>query len=490
MNESIVRKRFLAALAGAGVIGAAFIPGFPVGINFPLTGAAVIAAVLAAKPAMLSIEATCLGTLGSALVLMMAIRSAPWVLAADLLVALGLACLAVGGASSWVRAVRSVLSPVMRLIEVPRFLANILPKRKSPSERRPVAHATKGIALAAPLLIIFGSLFASADPAFAHLVNALIPRLGFFEFWSRLGVFLLVAVGTAALVLAGPRLVAAHPGGIVYKTFSQAASRLETTHERLRRLKTLEWSIPLVTVNFLFGLFIAVQVSVLFGGNSYVLQTEGLTYAEYAREGFFQLIFASALTLGVVALASIFSARPSPKDASLLRILLAALCVLTLVVLASSLRRLGLYEQAFGFTSARMVAHAVIYWIGGLLVSILATAALRRPQWLPRAAIGFTSLGLLVLTIMNPDAMVANRNIERFRYTGKIDSAYLSTLSPDAAPAIMRLPPTLRKPILESITKGIARDEPWSSWNYGRARARNLRNAEGLEALPRPLSSF
>ena len=82
-------------------------------------------------------------------------------------------------------------------------------------------------------------------------------------------------------------------------------------------------------------MFVAFQLTTLYGGNDYVLKTSGVTYAEYARSGFAQLIAAAALTLAVIAAA----ARYSP-DSKLRRALLGALTVLTLVILASAYTRL------------------------------------------------------------------------------------------------------------------------------------------------------
>ena len=57
---------------------------------------------------------------------------------------------------------------------------------------------------------------------------------------------------------------------------------------------------PLGVLDALFVAFVAVQATVLFGGHAHVLETEGLTYAEYARQGFWQLLWVSALTLLVL----------------------------------------------------------------------------------------------------------------------------------------------------------------------------------------------
>ena len=64
------------------------------------------------------------------------------------------------------------------------------------------------------------------------------------------------------------------------------------------------WLVPLTAVNLLFAAFVAVQLTALFGGDAWVLKTAGLTYAEYARQGFFQLVIVSVFVLGIVAVAA------------------------------------------------------------------------------------------------------------------------------------------------------------------------------------------
>ena len=75
------------------------------------------------------------------------------------------------------------------------------------------------------------------------------------------------------------------------------------------------------------------------------------------------------LTLAVIAGARRWARVGAAGTTWLLRALLAALCVLCLVVLASALKRLGLYEEAFGFTRLRLLADANILWLGAVLVA-------------------------------------------------------------------------------------------------------------------------
>ena len=98
--------------------------------------------------------------------------------------------------------------------------------------------------------------------------------------------------------------------------------------------------------------------------------------------------------------------------------LLAALCLLCLVVLVSALRRrLDLYEEAYGFTRLRLAAHAHILWLGAVLVLVLAAvvrAARRRVAAADAGSGGVSAAGAVAFALSNPDGRIASHNVERY----------------------------------------------------------------------------
>ena len=189
----------------------------------------------------------------------------------------------------------------------------------------------------------------SADAAFAQLLEDVVPTG-----WSvdrRSG---------ASLVL---RCSCALGGALLHARLRppDAARR----GRRGSRSGAVEARIALGALVALFAAFVALQFATLFGGKRHVLDTAGLTYAEYARSGFAQLLAVAALTFAVIAAAR----RWAPTASGCC--LLAALCLLTLVVLASALKRLGLYEETYGFTRLRFAAHAALLYLGALFCLVL-----------------------------------------------------------------------------------------------------------------------
>jgi hypothetical protein len=251
------------------------------------------------------------------------------------------------------------------------------------------------------------------------------------------------------------------------------------TPARARPVRVAEWLVPIAVLDALFATFVSVQLAVLFGGHRHVLETGGLTYAEYARSGFGQLVVVTLLTLSVVAATVRWAPRETRPQRVALRALLGLLCALTLVVVASAVYRLHLYEEAFGFTRLRLFMNAFETWLGALVVLVLVAGVRLRAAWLARAVVATAAVGLLTLGALDPDGFVAQRNIDRYQSTGKIDVTYLQQLSADAVPAVDRLPEPIRSCVLAGMTSARHPAAGLGGWNLGRSRA-----ADRLAAHP------
>jgi hypothetical protein len=327
--------------------------------------------------------------------------------------------------------------------------------RVTPAPVRALAVA----AVSVGLLWVFGALFASADAAFADLLNRLTRQADADQLSPRLFLFVAGSLG----LLGAAYLVAAPPD----------LTGLEAPAPT--RVRRWEWAVPVTALDLLFAAFVLVQLTVLFGGAQHVLGDDGPTYAEYARSGFWQLLTVTVLTLAVVGLAARRAPSEDRTDRIVIRVLLGSLAGLTLVIVASALYRMNLYEQAYGFTRLRILVSACELWLGAVFAMVLAAGVRLRARWLAQAVAASGAAALLGLALLNPDRFIADRNIDRYERIDRIDVDYLSRLSADAAPALDRLPYPLRDCVLAGIAADLA-DSPddWRGANLGRERARDI----------------
>ncbi|MCW2883035.1 MAG: histidine kinase [Sphaerisporangium sp.] len=460
-------RRLLFLAAAVGLLAAVALPYSRPGLGIALVAVAAGVAVLPAARHRITPWTAAFGLLAYALVAVVLFRDAGWLIAPMLLAGFGLAALAVsGGGHGWLGVIRGGLSVALAVLPLPWFLAAPL---KGVNRRQRLAPVLAGLGLAAVLIVVFGLLFASADAVFSSFVARVFTA----PVWAsslpfRLFVFVVFAamVGAATLVALRPPVEPVTPNlrGHVSRTL---------------------WLTPLVALNLLFASFVAVQITTLFGGNRKVVETAGLTYAEYARSGFFELVTVSVFVLAIVAVAAGVLA-PRGRERWLLAGLLGLLCGLTMVILTSALHRLGLYTDAYGLSRLRASVGAAIWWLGAVFALVLVAGGVRLARrgasWLPRTLVLVTGLSLLVFAVWNPDLRVAETQLHK-RGVARLDVQYLSDLGAEAVPVVDRLPEPMRSCLLNEmvIVSRLGGSEPWNGWNLAREHARDLLRARPLQ---------
>lgn len=328
----------------------------------------------------------------------------------------------------------------------------------------------RGLLLAAPVVLVFAGLLASADLVFARWIDGLINFQITVEaeelFWRG------VMIVCAAWFLAG---------ALVY-----AIGRAQTTENGdlpapKMPLGFVEAATVLVSVNALFLCFVAIQFAYLFGGDHRNVVGGGFTYAQYARRGFFELVLVSVLSLGLIGGLRGITRREPGAQTRAFSVLGTILIELVLVLLASAWERMRLYESAYGYTEQRLVTQVFMIWLAVVFVWFQITlwsGSNRFAVGVFACAVGF----LATLNLLNPDAYVARQNLARYEKTGKLDVGHLAWLSEDAVPILVRsAAPLLRgndalmlEKALRYRRERLEADEgrrPWPAFHLARRRA-------------------
>jgi hypothetical protein len=315
-----------------------------------------------------------------------------------------------------VRVVRSVA--VGALLLALREVALPIARRPMPGRVPPAVRATL---IALPLLLVFGALLRGADPVFASLVA--LPEIDLetaFSHVAIVGFFAWVTAGWArGALLAGP------PG-------PRLPERLPFT------LSTLDVTVALGALNVLFALFVATQIGVFFGGERFLQAQTGLTAAQYARQGFFQMVWVVLLVVPVLlgTRAALRTERDMERRHTALALPLIGLLG---VMILSAVLRMRLYVQYYGLTLDRLYPLVFMGWLAIVLVWLALTVL--RGQGRPFAA-GAVASGLAVLLVLNvvvPDVVVARVNVARAARGVSVDSpaldlVHLASLGAEAAP--------------------------------------------------------
>ncbi|OJH35428.1 DUF4153 domain-containing protein [Cystobacter ferrugineus] len=282
----------------------------------------------------------------------------------------------------------------------------------------------RGALLSLPILILFTALLSSADEVFSVAVGR-----GFSFVWNIFSVDMLARGVFAAGSAFGVLGLLAHA---LRRRREREAGVLEAA-PAVGRLGFVESLTLLGAVDVLFLAFVSLQLAFMWGG---ARLPSGLTYSEYARRGFFELLAVSVMTLGLSLVLERWTRLNGAGQVTAFRAACSAMVGLVLVLLASAVQRMALYESAYGYTHLRVYTHVFMLALAGVLVWRVVTLWWRPERFAIGAFVG-ALVGLAALNVLNPDAFIARDTLARSIGGESWDASYLvRSLSEDAAPEL------------------------------------------------------
>jgi hypothetical protein len=317
-----------------------------------------------------------------------------------------------------------------------------------------------GLLIAVPMLLVFGSLLTSADAVFQKMVNELF-NWDVYEIFSHT-----FWIGFWTWIV----------GGFLRMTFLYKESATKpTTYTGV--LGVVEISIALGSLIALFFGFVVVQARYLFGGADVLRSIIKLSFAEYARRGFFELVTVAALVLPFLLFLHWLLKKDDPRSARVFRYLSGGVIVLLFVIMFSALYRMRLYQIEFGLTELRLYTTAFMGWLAIVFVWFVLTVPRGRSDRFAFGALASALAVLLVLNILNPDDLIVRVNAGRVDATNGFDASYVVGLSADAVPALITNLPVMKDN--DRCTTAAQIIQRWSppknfdplTWNWDRSQA-------------------
>jgi hypothetical protein len=340
----------------------------------------------------------------------------------------------------------------------------------------PTRRLARALVITLPVLLVFTLLLTQADPIFGSFF--VLPDIDIEVVLSHV-----VIASFFAWVVCGwlRRSLLARRGG-----------RTPVTTPFPLALGATDITFALGALNVLFAAFVVVQIGWLFGGESLVLRTTGLGYAEYARRGFFELMCVAGLLLPVLLASRALIPESETRTLRLHSRLALPLVVLLGAMMVSAGARMRLYVQYYGLSVDRLYATAIMIWLAIVFIWFVATVPRSRPRAFATGLVASGYAVLLALHLLNPDALVARTNLARGETaragTAGADPRYLASLGGDAVPvlvsALLSTPPggdadaagarcAAAASVLDRWTgeRGAQKTGSWTQWNLARNRA-------------------
>jgi hypothetical protein len=316
---------------------------------------------------------------------------------------------------SIVQSTLGVLGSCIHALLTPAWL--FLGSRAATSTRRTINAAVIariGL-LTLPVLVLIAALLSSADAFFASLF----------------------APDVTSLIVWGFFFTA---GGLVFAALLRTATvgMASTSVTRCLRVSRLEVAITLGGIALLLAAFVVIQILSEMATGRDSLAARGISYADYARSGYIQLLVVVGLVTVILASFDRLGRDSDGRTFTFQRVLAAVIVALAMAVVGVALRRLALYCEAYGLTMLRLACVAGAVWFA-IVLMMLAARLLgigETRNWLP----GATGLALVAVTltfaVINPQRVVVEYDLDRAA-TIPLDLRYLTSLSSDAVPTLV-----------------------------------------------------
>ncbi|PKM94793.1 MAG: hypothetical protein CVU84_07655 [Firmicutes bacterium HGW-Firmicutes-1] len=312
-----------------------------------------------------------------------------------------------------------------------------------------------GLVLACMFLIFVGPILLSSDLVFSNIIERMV--------WLSPSVVFRKAIFRFFIFVFFSSYIYSHLG----KKINYVPTNTLNSPKKIFNITSSY--VFLICINLVYLAFSFIQIKYLFLGNKL---PDGLYYAQYAREGFFQLVFVSTINIIVVTVFNHFKKNHILTNGLLL---ITVLC--TYIMTFSAFYRMSLYESTYGYTRLRLLVYLFLIAESIALIPILIGIFKPNFKFLEYATIAVFTFYIL-LTFINIDAFIAERNIDRYMNSNhrvKLDYDYLSSLSLDALPVIdehmEEYPKYIQKSFKKNFSEKQARyssDFTWYEWNMSR----------------------
>jgi hypothetical protein len=321
-----------------------------------------------------------------------------------------------------------VLYMLKRMVEGIRYNARftgVMAKKSKESNKPKHYEVWKkvfiGIVISVPILFVILNLLISADAQFERILSSLPQLISFrTEYVLRAIIVFVLTIGLFGFMQ-----------GLLQDSNSPAEKGADFKPITIDGIITLT---VLLLLNLVYVLFIAVQFKYFFSGTL----DEGLTYAEYARRGFFELLFVTLINLTVITLVISFAKGILGYVKKTINFSLTVLVLSSGILLISAFMRLTMYSDAYGFTFTRVLVYSFMLFLMVILAYTLVKI------WLDKISLfHFYFIATLIyyvgINIVNLDQFVVERNMERYETMGKIDIDYLNRMSSTGVLGLIKL---------------------------------------------------
>ena len=337
----------------------------------------------------------------------------------------------------------------------------------------------KALIITVPVAIVVVFLLASADSIFSNL-------------FSGIGDALDKLIGNESIPETLARIILiimifAYMAGFMHNIAGRKTEEnIGEVDKKRKNLDAVTIGMMFIILDIVYLIFCAIQVVYLFTKAG---MPNGMTYADYARQGFFQLMIVTFINFAILLWVYTKKSDNLNKfQTNFIKSMEVLMEICTQIIIVSAFYRMFLYEQAYGYTYSRLFVYFILS-VEFIFMMFVIAYTLGKKINLVKWGLIIGTTAYMVLNYINVDVVIAKNNIDRYfaNPEEEFDFYYLeSHTGTDAIAEIKRLLDTNDEALARSVKfyllheqTNLKNDETWLEFNISRVKARN--NLKGIK---------
>ncbi len=284
----------------------------------------------------------------------------------------------------------------------------------------------KSLLIVLPITIVILILLSSADAIFGSIFSKFYNYISnksiasiIFEIISRLvGILILFFYLSATINF------------LLYNY--KNTKTLESTSSKSKDSYTIK--LLLTVLNIIYIIFDIIQIK------SLILHhiSMDITYAEYARQGFFQLMFVSFINLVIILISKQYKNKKDQSSTKYINFMSIAMVFLTFIIIISSFMRMYMYESEYGYSLLRLLVYFTLITETILLIPTICYIFNNKYN-IVKSYLAIITTIYIIINFINVDYIIAYRNLNRYYEKNDIDILYLENDYTDNVDVLLKL---------------------------------------------------
>ncbi len=360
------------------------------------------------------------------------------------------------------------------------FIGKVFPTNKisiSSNKWKVFKQIILGIAISIPILIVVVTLLSSADNIFAReirgILNFILQKGAYlvdYEFCISLVIKIMLTIALTIYLIS-----------FIINLLSKNPWKKQQENSINIQIETIILNTIATILNIVYFIFCKIQITSLFENIG-----KNISYANYAREGFFQLMAVSIINFAFIIITTKNTNKSSKWQIYYRKVMNIIIAIATVIILISAFVRMNLYSKAYGYTYLRILVYFAL--ITELILIIPTIVYIIKNKFSPWKY--YFVIILAVYTIMNYSnisGIIARKNVERYFNQNnlqnvEIDLYYLRRTKTDGLDYVIKLykettDPRIKENLesyLRNLGTKLSEPDNFVEWNYSRYKARKL----------------